>query len=63
MGDLSSKTESLEFVKESFRQYYKKNELELPDRFGRREFAFVFFAGKGMMRHIGFEKRKDLKEL
>ena len=49
--------ESLEFLKNTFRKYYEKNKIELPDRFGRREFAFVFFGGKGMMRHIGFEKK------
>ena len=48
---------SLEFLKNTFRKYYEKNKIELPDRFGRREFAFVFFGGKGMMRHIGFEKK------
>ena len=57
MGSYSNSKESLEFLKEEFRKYYKANKLELPDRFGRREFAFIFFGGKGMMRHLGFEKR------
>jgi len=48
---------SLEFLKDSFKGYYKNNNVILPDRFGRREFAFVFFGGKGMMRHTGFEKK------
>jgi DNA primase small subunit len=37
--------------------YYKSNKINLPDRFGRREYAFVFFGGKGMIRHIGFDKK------
>jgi DNA primase small subunit len=57
MGSIATSKESLEFLKNIFRVYYEKNKIELPDRFGRREFAFVFFGGKGMMRHIGFEKK------
>jgi DNA primase small subunit len=40
--------------------YYESNKIELPDRFGRREFAFLFFNGKGMVRHLGFEKREQI---
>jgi len=57
MDDQISLKSSLEFLKEEFRKYYDKNELKLPDRFGRREFAFVIFGGKGMIRHTGFEKK------
>jgi len=57
MANFLSSKESLEFLKEEFRNYYSNNKPVLPDRFGRREFAFVFFGGKGMMRHTGFEKR------
>jgi len=57
-GGLISK-ESIEFVKNRFKEYYEKNKIVLPDRFGRREFAFVFFTGKGMMRHLGFEKKDE----
>jgi len=51
---------SLEFLKNRFKDYYKKSVFELPDRFGRREFAFVVFGGKGMIRHISFEKKQKL---
>ena len=57
-GGIISK-ESIEFVKNRFKEYYEKNKIVLPDRFGRREFAFVFFTGKGMMRHLGFEKKDE----
>ena len=57
MDEQLSLKSSLEFLKEEFRKYYDKNELKLPDRFGRREFAFVIFGGKGMIRHTGFEKK------
>lgn len=57
MGNFNTSKESLEFVKNTFKNYYVDNKIELPDRFGKREFAFVFFGGKGMMRHIGFDKK------
>ena len=60
MGSFQSKNESLEFLKSCFSDYYKSRDMVLPDRFGRREYAFVFFGGKGMMRHIGFNKKNDL---
>jgi len=60
MTNNASAQKSLEFLKNRFQEYYKKNTLELPDRFGRREFAFVLFSGKGMIRHISFDKKKKL---
>ncbi len=57
MGSFQSKNESLEFLKNCFSDYYKSKDIVLPDRFGRREYAFVFFGGRGMMRHIGFDKK------
>jgi DNA primase small subunit len=58
MGDERSVQTTLEFLKHTFQQYYASNKIELPDRFGRREFAFLFFGGKGMVRHLAFEKRE-----
>lgn len=57
MGNFSTSKESLEFLKNRFREYYEQSKIELPDRFGRREFAFILFEGRGMIRHIGFEKK------
>jgi DNA primase small subunit len=57
MKDIHTSKESLEFLKNRFKEYYEKNKIELPDRFGRREFAFVFFGGKGMFRHLSFDKK------
>ena len=59
MVEVTSAQRSLEFLKNTFRDYYSKHTIELPDRFGRREYAFVFFGGKGMMRHLGFQKKKE----
>ena len=60
MTNNTSAQKSLEFLKNRFQDYYKKAKIDLPDRFGRREFAFVLFGGKGMIRHISFDKKKNL---
>jgi len=59
MHGINISRESLEYLKNRFREYYESNKIELPDRFGRREFAFVFFGGKGMVRHISFDKKTN----
>ncbi len=58
MGDEPSIQKSVQFLKNTLQTYYASNKIELPDRFGRREFAFLLFGGKGMVRHLGFEKRE-----
>jgi len=60
MGDEAAVQRSLEFLRQTFQGYYESTRLELPDRFGRREFGFLFFGGKGMVRHLGFEKREQV---
>jgi len=66
MVDLLTSKESLEFLKNRFKEYYETIDIKLPDRFGRREFAFVLFGGKGMLRHLSFNRiinfKKFLKE-
>ena len=61
MGNFFTSKESIDFIKDKFREYYKTSEIELPDRFGRREFAFVFFGSRGMVRHLSFDRKKILK--
>ena len=61
MGNFFTSKESIDFIKDKFREYYKTSEIELPDRFGRREFAFVFFGSRGMLRHLSFYRKKILK--
>jgi DNA primase small subunit len=50
---------SIEFLKKKFREYYKNSDISLPDRFSRREYAFMFFEEKGMLRHLSFKKKQD----
>ncbi len=49
---------SLDFMRGCFKKWYMKHPAELPDRFGRREFAFILFGGRGMLRHLSFSKRE-----
>jgi DNA primase small subunit len=60
MGEDSSVQKSVEFLRNTFQAYYASNKIELPDRFGRREFAFLLFGGKGMVRHLGFDRREAI---
>jgi len=62
MKSFASSKESLEFMKNSFGDYYEKIKIELPNRFTKREFAFIFFGGKGMFRHVSFGKKNDFAE-
>jgi DNA primase small subunit len=62
MGTFETTNESIEFVKDCFKEYYKQNKINLPDRFSRREYAFVIFGKKGMIRHLGFDKKSAFEE-
>jgi len=52
--------QSLQFLKDQFYSYYQSFPSYLPDRFSRREFAFIFYGGHGMMRHIGFQRKNQV---
>ena len=52
---------TLEFVRKRFCEYYSKNDVFLPPRFGRREYGFLFFNRDGMERHTGFSRADVLK--
>ena len=54
--------QSLEFLQHQFKEYYQKHLPLLPDRFSRREFAFMFFGGKGMFRHLSFIKKQEFQD-
>jgi DNA primase small subunit len=48
---------TMDFIVNNFNAYYKNTNIALPDRFTRREFAFTLFGGKGMIRHLSFDKK------
>jgi DNA primase small subunit len=61
MSNANLTRESLAFLQDQFRSYYQKNPLSVPDRFSRREYAFVFFGGHGMLRHLSFPRKKQFQ--
>ena len=54
--------QSLGYLQQSFKSYYYNHRITLPDRFSRREFAFMFFGGKGMLRHLSFSRKQKYQE-
>jgi DNA primase small subunit len=53
---------SRKFVIRQFAEHYAQASLEMPDRFARREFGFMFFDRNFMMRHLAFPSRAALKK-
>lgn len=52
--------QSVAFLQDHFREFYQTQPVVLPDRFSRREYAFVLFGGKGMIRHLSFPRKQAL---
>lgn len=53
---------SVRFVRNMFSKHYREVALQMPDRFSKREFGFMFFDRPGMVRHTGFPTRASLKK-
>ncbi len=53
--------ETIKYLKQKFSDYYKEEALQYPARFGRREFGFMFFDRDGMIRHLSFNTRDEIK--
>ncbi len=54
----------VKFLIRTFKDYYKKNAINLPEVsfFTKREFAFLSWDKPIMLRHMGFEKKKNLND-
>jgi DNA primase small subunit len=59
-GEAPSKT--VDFIKSRFRDYYKECKLDLPPRFGKREFGFMFFDRDFVQRHTRFATKNEIKQ-
>jgi DNA primase small subunit len=51
----------MEFIMQRFRDYYISSPPPPPERFGRREFGFMFFDKNFVQRHLGFAKEADFQ--
>ena len=56
-----AKEATTQFLKTQFHRYYDRSKPTLPDRFGRREFGFMFWTAGIVQRHLGFSKEEELK--
>jgi DNA primase small subunit len=54
--------ETIAFLKKRFSNYYKEADLYLPDRFGRREWGFMFLGESFMQRHLAFQSADKVKQ-
>lgn len=58
-----NKIHTQEFIRNEFTEYYKKNleNVHLPPSIEKREFAFLLFKERTMLRHKGFKGEKDFR--
>ena len=56
-----AKEATTHFLRDQFHRYYDTMKPTLPDRFGRREFGFMFWTPGIVQRHLGFSKEEELK--
>jgi DNA primase small subunit len=45
-----------------FGEYYRRHPPQAPDRFTRREYGYIFFGKKFMLRHVGFSTRRAFED-
>ncbi|TLZ46568.1 MAG: DNA primase catalytic subunit PriS [Methanobacteriota archaeon] len=56
----SAKEATSNFVRAQFQRYYNRTKPDLPDRFSRREFGFMFWTAGIVQRHLGFPREEEL---
>ncbi len=59
-GEASKKT--VDFLRKRFMDYYREVDLYLPNRFGKREFGFMFFDADFVQRHLGFATKNEIRQ-
>jgi DNA primase small subunit len=59
-GEAPSKT--VDFLRKRFMDYYKDVDLYLPNRFGKREFGFMFFDADYVQRHVNFATKNEIRQ-
>jgi DNA primase small subunit len=52
---------TIRFLRRSFSDYYANAKLQLPDRFGRREWGFMFFGRDMMLRHMALRSSDEMR--
>ncbi len=57
-----SREATADWLRSQYRRYYATTKRILPDRFGRREFGFMFFNSTMVIRHLGFGREQELSD-
>ncbi len=55
-------SDTIAFLKKRFSDYYREVNLYLPDRFGKREWGFMFLGESFMKRHLAFQNVEGLRQ-
>ncbi len=50
------------WLRSQWRRYYATTKRTLPDRFGRREFGYMFVNSTMVIRHLGFGREQELND-
>jgi len=60
-----NKISTQEFIQQRFAEYYKQNlsSIQPPTTMEKREFAFLLFKERAMLRHKGFKTAEDFRDL
>ena len=53
---------TLLFLKDRFSKYYQTAQIQLPDRFTRREWGFLYLGESFMQRHLAFRRTADVTQ-
>jgi DNA primase small subunit len=53
---------TLSFISKKFSEYYAKTDIEMPPRFGRREWGFFLWSRDGMVRHTSFNSKGEVRK-
>ena len=54
---------TLDFLQSTFSRYYERAPLAMPDRFGRREWGFMFFGRGSMLRHVALKSKDEVRSM
>jgi DNA primase small subunit len=58
--EIMNKNRTVDFLKSKFVEYYGTSTIELPERFTRREWGFLYLGETFMQRHLSFRKNTEL---
>ncbi|MFW5927878.1 MAG: DNA primase catalytic subunit PriS [Thermoplasmatota archaeon] len=58
---MNPETKTRRFLSRILRDYYSTKNIDMPYRFTKREFAFIYMGGQGMHRPVTFDKKEKAR--